>query len=91
MIVAIKDGVIVAAADLVSEIAEAVLDARPRIGEGQVFYRVASTALQAAIDEGHALDSIAVLVGPDSACLAPDPDIRTIRDHVLSVALENAK
>lgn len=90
MIVAIKDGVIVAAADLASECEDDVLAARPWIGEGQVFYRPASPALAKAIEEGTTLDSLDIVVG-ETADLAPDEDIRTIRDHVLAKALENTK
>lgn len=82
MIVAIKDGRIVAAADLVSECEDAVLEARPWIGEGQVRYRPASPALAKAIEGGAALESLDIVVG-QTADLA-DHDIRTIRAHVLS-------
>lgn len=90
MIVAIDGtGCIIAHADTVTECEKATSSLWKL---GVVRYRVASPALQAAIEEGHPLDSIEVLVGPDSACLAPsDEDIRRIREHVIARALENTK
>lgn len=91
MIVAILNNRVVAHADLVSEcypVAKEIAEQTEM--SWTLIMRPASSALAKAIEEGATLDSLDVVVG-ETADLTPDPDIRTIRDHVLAKALENTK